>query len=107
MRIENSAPMVIVWYHEALHAKFMFKILFFFVLLMGKIPLVRQEFLSHVETSDFLIKYARKSYTLCCIIMVSSLVLGVPFLFEPSHDKTNNVAVRPAKTQISLDIRPF
>ena len=25
---------------------------------------------------------------------------------EPPHDKTNNVAVRPAKTQISLDIRP-
>ena len=27
-------------------------------------------------------------------------------LFEPPHDKTNNVAVRPAKTQISLGIRP-
>ena len=26
--------------------------------------------------------------------------------FEPCHDKTNNVAVRPAKTQISLGIRP-
>ena len=26
--------------------------------------------------------------------------------FEPWHDKTNNVAVRPAKTQISLGIRP-
>ena len=26
--------------------------------------------------------------------------------FEPSHDKTNNVAVRPAKTQISLGICP-
>ena len=25
---------------------------------------------------------------------------------EPPHDKTNNVAVRPAKTQISLGIRP-
>ena len=25
---------------------------------------------------------------------------------EPQHDKTNNVAVRPAKTQISLDIHP-
>ena len=24
--------------------------------------------------------------------------------FEPPHDKTNNVAVRPAKTQISLGI---
>ena len=26
--------------------------------------------------------------------------------FEPRHDKTNNVAVHPAKTQISLGIRP-
>ena len=26
--------------------------------------------------------------------------------FEPRHDKTNKVCVRPAKTQISLDIRP-
>ena len=26
--------------------------------------------------------------------------------FQPPHDKTNNVFVRPAKTQISLGIRP-
>ena len=26
--------------------------------------------------------------------------------FEPPHDKTNNVAVHPAKTQISLGICP-
>ena len=26
--------------------------------------------------------------------------------YEPPHDKTNNVVVRPAKTQISLGIRP-
>ena len=27
-------------------------------------------------------------------------------LFEPRHDKTNKMSVRPAKTQISLGIRP-
>ena len=27
-------------------------------------------------------------------------------LNEPRHDKTNKVTVRPAKTQISLGIRP-
>ena len=27
-------------------------------------------------------------------------------VIEPHRDKTNNVAVRPAKTQISLGIRP-
>ena len=26
--------------------------------------------------------------------------------YEPRHDKTNKMSVRPAKTQISLDIRP-
>ena len=38
-------------------------------------------------------------------------ILGLNFrkkvqLFEPRHDKTNKVSVRPAKTQISLGIRP-
>ena len=43
--------------------------------------------------------------------------LGLPFqglkggpeslhAFEPPHDKTNKVTVSPAKTQISLGIRP-
>ena len=27
-------------------------------------------------------------------------------IFEPPHDKTNNVTEHPAKTQISLGIRP-
>ena len=31
---------------------------------------------------------------------------GFGFLFEPRHDKTKSVAVRSAKTQISLGIRP-
>ena len=31
---------------------------------------------------------------------------GIVVKFEPRHDKTNRVSVRPAKTQISLGIRP-
>ena len=27
--------------------------------------------------------------------------------YEPRHDKTNKMSVRPAKTQISLSIRPI
>ena len=27
-------------------------------------------------------------------------------IYEPGHDKTNKMSVRPAKTQISLGIRP-
>ena len=27
---------------------------------------------------------------------------GAPYIFEPQHDKTNKMNVRPAKTQISL-----
>ena len=29
------------------------------------------------------------------------------FLYEPRHEKTNKMSVRPAKTKISLGIRPF
>ena len=32
--------------------------------------------------------------------------IKVLLLYEPHRDKTNEVAVRPAKTQISLGIRP-
>ena len=32
--------------------------------------------------------------------------LMAALLFEPPHDKTNKMTVRPAKTQISLGIRP-
>ena len=35
-----------------------------------------------------------------------SLKLSFTKLIEPPHDKTNTVAVRPAKTQISLGTRP-
>ena len=35
-----------------------------------------------------------------------TLILYCSF-YEPPHDKTNKMTVRPAKTQISLGIRPF
>ena len=40
-----------------------------------------------------------------CLVSVY-FVLVNSYGNEPRHDKTNNVAVRPAKTQISLGIRP-
>ena len=40
----------------------------------------------------------------CSIWSGSSLFTKVSF--EPRHDKTNKMSVRPAKTQISLGIRP-
>ena len=30
----------------------------------------------------------------------------IRLIFEPQHDKTNKIAVRPTKTQISLGMRP-
>ena len=36
----------------------------------------------------------------------ASCALKLEFLNEPSHDKTNKMIVRPAKTQISLGFRP-
>ena len=36
----------------------------------------------------------------------SLFALSAEHIIEPSHDKTNKVAMRPTKTQISLGIRP-
>ena len=38
--------------------------------------------------------------------MSGNCLLSHSFAYEPRHDKTNKMAVRPAKTQISLGIRP-
>ena len=40
----------------------------------------------------------------CCHVLSDSIKMLYHNM--PPHDKTNNVAVRPAKTQISLGIRP-
>ena len=44
----------------------------------------------------------------CCLYDRVYMYLGYlgPSVYEPRHDKTNKMAVRPAKTQISLGIRP-
>ena len=39
-------------------------------------------------------------------IVALLLVSIVHFEYEPRHDKTNKMSVHPAKTQISLGIRP-
>ena len=44
-----------------------------------------------------------KDLQLNCILFNGS---GRQNAFEPQHDKTNKMSVRPAKTQISLGIRP-
>ena len=61
-------------------------------------------------------------YNCCCSIVLFFVVLSLRavamlcfinvafpqslFIYEPRHDKTNKMSVRPAKTQISLSIRP-
>ena len=37
---------------------------------------------------------------------LSLIIIFVQGKYEPEHDKTNKMSVRPAKTQISLGIRP-
>ena len=37
--------------------------------------------------------------------MYQTFFTGISY-FEPRHDKTNKMTVRPAKTQISMGIRP-
>ena len=39
-------------------------------------------------------------------ILTIFATVAASYLFEPRHDKTNKVSVRPAKTQISPGIRP-
>ena len=43
-----------------------------------------------------------------CLYVRLYMYLGYlgPSVYEPRHDKTNKMAVRPAKTQTSLGIRP-
>ena len=44
-----------------------------------------------------------RSLSGCHLFALSSTIMKI---FEPPHDKTNKMAVRPAKTQISLGIHP-
>ena len=61
-------------------------------------------FLTHFLYSIFLIHMAEKrSWWSILLLEVLSWHI-IPH--EPWHDKTNNMAVRPVKTQISLGIRP-
>ena len=46
-----------------------------------------------------------KSITVTCIIFYSNTRINVTCTYEPRHDKTNKMAVRQAKTQLSLGIR--
>ena len=43
-----------------------------------------------------------------CLYVRVYMYLGYfgPSVYEPRHDKTNKMAVHPAKTQLSLGIRP-
>ena len=55
----------------------------------------------------------RKTLNLCLTMMITEInkdsragLDQSTRIFEPRHDKTNKMSVRPAKTQISLGIRP-
>ena len=47
-----------------------------------------------------------KSSLTCIRIYTGSQICQTQYLHEPPHDKTNKMTLRPAKTQISLGIRP-
>ena len=42
----------------------------------------------------------------CNYFILNTIWSWMWFIFEPPHDKTNEMTVRPAKTQISLGMRP-
>ena len=45
-------------------------------------------------------------YRLALVLSRHSVIPRAHLTLEPRHDKTNKMSVRPAKTQISLGIRP-
>ena len=54
--------------------------------------------------------YGKTIMTVCVLSLWENYKWDVSsvcqFTYEPPHDKTSKVAVRPAKTQISLGIHP-
>ena len=40
------------------------------------------------------------------LVVFEGVGISVYIKYEPRHDKTNEVTLRPAKTQIGLSIRP-
>ena len=54
-----------------------------------------------VNLSTYLILISQNQQCFRCFTLILASLI-----FEPRHDKTNNVAVCQAKTQISLGIRP-
>ena len=53
-----------------------------------------------------LFTYGKNRFSHDLALMILHHILAIVNAFEPRHDKTNKVSVRPAKTQISLGIRP-
>ena len=53
-----------------------------------------------------LVQSKHATWRLTCTQMTNTTGVVSRKWIQPPHDKTNNVAVRPAKTQISLGIRP-
>ena len=61
-------------------------------------------FFSNAPRNNANIEVIKLSDTVVCMIDV--YVKANDLIFEPPHDKTNKMSVRPAKSQISLGINP-
>ena len=61
---------------------------------------------SLVETATHHIENQLRLSKNCALAQSWQCLPGLLTQYEPRHDKTNKVSVRPAKTQISLGIRP-
>ena len=72
-------------------------------------------FFSYLNVATKDVRIALKSVvvdngSMLCLMVTSNLVcfkLFATSVFEPRHDKTNKMSVRPARTLISLGIRPI
>ena len=83
-------------------------VLFIFILFHIEIPAACNRGLHGLSRSQK--RYARLIWVNTAAKVLPENVsdsASLKILFEPRHDKTNKMSVRPAKTQISLDIRPI
>ena len=73
----------------------------------NEINLMIREFYQNMSSNPLKFKWNITWRETCAnIVMTGNFTVVTQNSFEPQHDKTNKMSVRPAKTQISLDIRP-
>ena len=70
---------------------------------IGSYPHPREGYIQHLHN----IYYTEQQFNLIFFTLITKKMPCKSVSTNEPHDKTNKITVRPAKTQISLGIRPF